>query len=99
MRSSNTSDSPVSFSLLDSSHDWVVPLYSEHLVGNLVELLHLALSQQCAEFLYILSLLKGTCNREFLLFLLCLVAVVVPDGDVLPTVLLLLLLEGECFRD
>ena len=77
----------------------MVPLNSEYLVGNLVELLHLAFSQQCAEFLYILSLLKGTCNRELFLFLLCLVPVVVPNGDVLPTVLSLLLLEGECFRD
>ena len=74
----------------------MVPLDSEYLVGNLVELLHLAFSQQCAEFLYVLSLLKGTCNREFLLFLHCLVAIVVPDGDVLSTVLLLLQLEGEC---
>ena len=77
----------------------MVPLNSENLVSNLVELLHLAFSQQCAEFLYVLSLLKGTCNRELLLFLLCLVAVVVPDGDVSPAVLLLLLLESECFRD
>jgi hypothetical protein len=77
----------------------VVPLDSEDLVGNLVELLHLALSQQCAEFLYVLSFLKGTCNREFFLFFLCLVTVVVPDGDVFPTLNLLLLLEGECFRD
>ncbi len=77
----------------------MISLDSEYLVSNLVELLHLAFSQQCAEFLYVFSLLKGTCNREFLLFLLCLVPIVVPDGDVFPTVLLLLLLEGECFRD
>ncbi len=77
----------------------MVPLNSEYFVGYLVELLHLAFSQQCAEFLYVLSLLKGTCNREFLLFLHSLVAIVVSDGDALPTVLLLLLLEGECFRD
>ena len=77
----------------------MISLDSEYLVSNLVEFLHLAFSQQCAEFLYILSLLKGTCNREFLLFLHSLVAIVVPDGDALPTVLLILLLEGECFRD
>ena len=77
----------------------MVPLNSENLVSNLVELLHLAFSQQSAEFLYVFSLLEGTCNREFLLFLHSLVAIVVPNGDVLPTVLLLLLLEGECFRD
>ena len=47
---------------LDSSHDWVVPLDSENLVSNLVELLHFAFSQQCAEFLYIFSLIEGTCN-------------------------------------
>ena len=67
---------------LDSSHNWVIPFDSEYFVSNLVELLHLALSQQCAEFLDILNLLKGTCDRELLLFLLCLVAVVVPDGYV-----------------
>ena len=77
----------------------MVPLDSEYLVGNLVELLYLAFSQQSAEFLYVFSLLKGPYNREFLLFLHSLVAIVVPNGDVLPTVLLLLLLEGECFRD
>ena len=77
----------------------MVPLDSEDLVGNLVELLHLAFSQQCAEFLHVFSLLKGTCNCEFLLFLHSLVAIVVPNGDVLPAVLLLLLLEVECFRD
>jgi hypothetical protein len=77
----------------------VVPFNSENLVSNLVELLHLAFSQQSAEFFYVLSLLKGTCNCELLLFLLSLVAVVVPDGDVSPTVLLLFLLESECFRD
>ena len=75
---------------LDSSHDWVVSLNSENLVSNLVELFHLAFSQQSAEFLYIFSLLEGTCNCEFLLFLHSLVSIVVPDGDVLPTVLLLL---------
>ena len=77
----------------------MVPLNSENLVSNLVELLHFAFSQQCAEFLDILSLLKGTCDREFFLLLLCLVAVMVPYGDVSPTVLLLFLLESECFRD
>ena len=77
----------------------MVPLNSENLVSNLVELLHFAFSQQCAEFLYVLSLLKGTRNREFFLLLLCLAAVVVPDGDVSPTVLLLSLLVSECFRD
>jgi hypothetical protein len=40
----------------------VVPLNSKNLVGDLVELLHLAFSQQCAEFFYILCLIKGTCN-------------------------------------
>ena len=77
----------------------MVPLNSENLVSNLVKLLHFAFSQQCAEFLNVLSLLKGTRNRELFLLLLCLVAVVVPDGDVSPTVLLLFLLESECFRD
>ena len=73
----------------------MVSLDSENLVGNLVELLHSAFSQQCAEFLNVLSLLKGTSNRELFLLLLCLDAVMVPYGDVSPTVLLLLLLESE----
>ena len=76
----------------------MVPLNSENLVSNLVELLHSAFSQQCAEFLNVLSLLKGTSNREFFLLLLCLVAVVVPYGNVSPTFLLLLLLVSECLR-
>jgi hypothetical protein len=46
----------------DSRYDWVVLLDSKNLVGNLVELLHFALSQQSAEFLYIFCLIKGTCN-------------------------------------
>ena len=77
----------------------MVPLNSENLVSNLVKLLHFVFSQQCAEFFYILSLLKGTRNRELFLLLMCLVAVVVPDGDVSPTVLLLFLLESKCLRD
>ncbi len=77
----------------------MVPLNSENLVSNLVKLLHFSFSQQCAEFLNVLSLLKGTRDRELILLLLCLIAVVVPDGDVSPTVLLLSLLASECFRD
>ena len=77
----------------------MISLDSEYLVSNLVEFLHFTFSQQRAEFLYILSLLKVTCNREFLLLLHGLVSIVVPNGDVLPTVLLLLMLEGECFRN
>ena len=60
----------------------MVPLNPEDLVSNLVKLLHFAFSQQRAEFLNVLSLLKGTRNSEFFLLLLCLVAVVVPYGDV-----------------
>ena len=48
----------------DFRHDWVVSLYSEHFIGNLVEFLHLALSQQCAEFLKVLGLLKGTSDSK-----------------------------------
>ena len=75
----------------------MVPLDSKNLVSDLVELLHLAFSQQCAEFFYILCLIKGTCNSQLFLLLLCLVPIMVPDGYVFPTVLLLLLLESECF--
>ena len=53
----------------------------------MVELLHFAIPQQLAKILNILCLFKGTSNREFLLFLFGLVASVVPDRYVFPTVL------------
>ncbi len=53
---------PIFIFSLDPRYDWVVPLDSKNLVSDLVELLHLVISQQCAEFLYIVSLIKGTCN-------------------------------------
>jgi hypothetical protein len=70
----------------------VVPLKSEDLVGNLVELLHLALSKQSAEFFHVQCFIEGTGNSQLFFFLLYLVSIVVPDVYVFPTVLLLFLL-------
>jgi hypothetical protein len=77
----------------------VVPLNSEDLVGDLVELFHFSISQQLAEVLQVLCLLKGTSNCKFLLLLLNLVAIIVPNGDMSPTVLLLLGLKCKGFSD
>ncbi len=82
----------------------MVPLYSEDLVSHMVELLHLAFTQQLAKFLNIFSLLERTSNREFLLFFFCVVAIVVSDRYVSPTLLQFLCLNceliGYClFRD
>jgi len=77
----------------------MVSLDSEDLVRHLVELLHLAFSQQLAEVLDIFRLLKGTGNREFLLLLFGLVAIVVPDGYVPPTALQLSGVDSQLVSD
>jgi hypothetical protein len=82
----------------------MVPLYSQDLVCHLVELLHLAVTQQLAKVLDIFSFLERTSNREFLLFLFCVVAIVVPNRYVSPTLLQFLCLDSELisyclFRD
>jgi hypothetical protein len=88
----------------DSSHHRMVPLNSQDLVYHLVELLHLAVTQQLAKVLDIFSFLERTSNREFLLFLFCVVAIVVPNRYVSPTLLQFLCLDSELisyclFRD
>jgi hypothetical protein len=77
----------------------VIPLNSEDLVGDLVELFHFSLPQQLAEILEVLCLLKGTGNGKFLLLFFDLVAVVVPNGDMSPIFLLLLGLECKGLGD
>ena len=73
----------------------MVSLDSEYFVGNLVEFLHLSISQQLTEILQVLCLLKGTGDSKFLLLSFDLVAVVVPDGDMFPTQFLLFGLSCE----
>ena len=77
----------------------MVPLNSEDLVGDLVVLFHFSISQQLAEVLQVLCILKGTGNRQFLLLFFDLVAIVVPNGDMSPTFLLLLGPKSKGFSD
>ena len=53
---------PIVINSCDFRDNWVVPLNSEDLVGDLVELFHFSISQQLAEILQVLCLLKGTSN-------------------------------------
>ena len=80
---------PILILSFDFRNDWVVPLDSEYFVGNLVEFLHLSISQQLTEIFQVLSLLKSTSNRKFLLLFFNLVAIVVSDWDMFPTIFLL----------
>ena len=73
----------------------MVPLDSEYFVGNFVEFLHLSISQQLTEIFQVLSLLKSTSNRKFLLLFFNLVAIVVSDWDMFPTIFLLFCLSCE----
>jgi hypothetical protein len=82
----------------------MVPLDPQDLVRHLVELLHLAVPQQPAKVLDILSFLERTSNRELLLLFFCVVAIVVPDRYVSPTLLQFPCLDSELisyclFRD
>ena len=61
----------------------MIPFDSEDLVRHLIELLKLAFSQQMAQVLDILRFLKRTGDRQFLLFFLNVIAVVIPDRYVL----------------
>ena len=90
---------PIVIFSFDFRDNWVVPLNSEDLVGDLVELFHFTISQQLAEVLQVLCLLKGTGNCKLLLLFFNLVSVVVPNGDVFPTIFLLLSLECKGFID
>jgi hypothetical protein len=90
---------PIVIFPFDFRDNWVVPLNSEDLVGDLVELFHFSLPQQLAEILEVLCLLKGTGNRKFLLLFFDLVAIVVPNGDMSPIFLLLLGPKSKGFSD
>ena len=53
---------PIVIISFDFRDNWVVPLNSEDLVGDLVELFRFSIPQQLAEVLQVLCLLKGTSN-------------------------------------
>ncbi len=72
---------------LDPGHDWMTSLDLEDLIGHLVELLQLAFSQQLTEVLNVLRFFKRACDRQFLLLLLDVIPVVVPDRYVLSLLL------------
>jgi hypothetical protein len=70
----------------------------------LIEFLHLAFSQECAEIFYVLGFFKYSGYHEFFLIFFYLVSVVISDWYMLPNLLLLLGLVfqglGDClFRD
>jgi hypothetical protein len=67
----------------------VVSLDPKNLVGNLIELLHLALSQECTEVLDVLGFFEYSSDHEFLLVFFDLVPVVISYGYMFPTLLLL----------
>ena len=90
---------PILIFSFDFRNDWVVPLDSEDFVGNLVKFLHLSISQQLTEIFQVLSLLKGTSNRKFLLLFFKLVAIVISDWDIFPTIFLLLGLRCNGYSD
>jgi hypothetical protein len=68
----------------------VVSLDPKNLVGNLIEFLHLAFSQECTEILYVLGFFEYSSDHEFFMVFLDLVPVVISYGYMLPTLLLLL---------
>ena len=53
---------PIVIFPFDFRDNWVVPLNSEDLVSDLVELFHFPISQQLSEVLQVLRLFKGTSN-------------------------------------
>jgi hypothetical protein len=77
----------------------MISLDSKNFIGNLIELLHLAFSQQCTEVLYVLSFFEYSGDHEFLLVFFDLVPVMVPYRYMLPTFLLLLCLELQSLSD
>jgi hypothetical protein len=68
----------------------VVSLDPKNLVGNLIEFLHLAFSQECTEIFYVLGFFEYSSDHEFFMVFLDLVPVVISYGYMLPTLLLLL---------
>ena len=79
----------------------MIPLDSKNPVGNLVEFLHLAFSQQCAEILDDLSFFEDPSNHEILLVFFDLIPVMVSDRYMSPTIFFLFGLElkrlCDCF--
>jgi hypothetical protein len=73
----------------------MISLDSMNFIGNLIELLHLSFSQQCAEILYVLSFLEYSSDHKFLLVFFDLIPVVISYRYMLPTFLLLLCLEFQ----
>jgi hypothetical protein len=64
----------------------VGPLDHQNLVGDLVELLHLAFSQQLSQLLEVLGLFELASYRQFLLVCLGMIPIVVSDVDISTTV-------------
>jgi hypothetical protein len=77
----------------------MISLDSKNFIGNLIELLHLAFPQQCAEILYVLSFPEYSGDYEFLLVFFNLVPVMVPYRYMFPTLLLLLGLKLQSLSD
>ena len=71
----------------------MISLDPENLVGNLIEFLHLAFSQECTEVFYVLGFFEYSSDHEFFLVFFDLVPVVISDWDMFPTLFLLLCLE------
>jgi hypothetical protein len=77
----------------------VISFNPKNLIGNLVEFLHLAFSQECAEILNILSFFENPSDHEFFLVFFDLIPVVISDRFVFPTVFLLLGLVFQGLSD
>jgi hypothetical protein len=69
------------------------------LLGNLVEFLHLAFSQEYTEVLYVLGFFEYSSDHEFFLVFFDLVSVVISDGYMLPSLFLLLCLVFQGLSD
>jgi hypothetical protein len=77
----------------------VISLDPKNLVGNLIEFLHLAFSQECAEIFYVLSFFEYSSYHEFFLVFFDLVSVVISYGYMSLTLLLLLGLVFQRLSD
>ena len=76
---------------LHLGHHWVAPLDPHVLVGDIIEVLHLAVSQQLAKLLDASGVVEFASNCQFLLLLLHLILCTVSDRYMPSTHLLLLL--------
>jgi hypothetical protein len=77
----------------------VISLDPKNLVGNLIEFLHLAFSQECTEIFYVLGFFEYSSDHEFFLVFFDLVSVVIPYGYMFPTLLLLFCLVFQRLSD